>query len=383
MRTVTATEKYRAVVEGKLAKSEFVRQMRQQYPMYISPMNGYTDTVQILKSKGMLFELAQDEKAKINTAPNVPIEALERGIRTEAEEACEDVNNLDKPTYYKIRSKVENNLRKDPLYYINRIAGTSSKVDKHDKMTPVKGRSTVDSFNGMKKANLRESTEGYINYDRLIQIADAAGEFVIDAKDEIMELGYYHDDNQIPLWKVKKILAAFDMNLEDLDIPETPETLDTPASHSDIVKNNPITDPSNRLSEHARKQVLKSVVKRIILESLVTEAATVSLAQLKDQIKGVEDIVIPLQKIVTDVEEFLDKTGKDIQKLFDKLGEMEDIQKAQKIAPKIESSFRKDLAPVLKSFPPKVNLPKMQMITIPETEITPEDEKQTIFTPKV
>jgi hypothetical protein len=32
MRTVTATEKYRAVLEGKMAKREFVRQMRQQYP---------------------------------------------------------------------------------------------------------------------------------------------------------------------------------------------------------------------------------------------------------------------------------------------------------------------------------------------------------------
>ena len=35
MRKVTATEKYRAVNEGKMAKGEFVRQMRLAYPSVI------------------------------------------------------------------------------------------------------------------------------------------------------------------------------------------------------------------------------------------------------------------------------------------------------------------------------------------------------------
>ena len=56
MRTVTATEKYRAVNEGRMAKSEFVRQMRQQFPQFITQYNAYDDTVQILKNKQMIFE---------------------------------------------------------------------------------------------------------------------------------------------------------------------------------------------------------------------------------------------------------------------------------------------------------------------------------------
>ena len=56
MRTITVTEKHKAVNEGRMSKSEFVRQMRQSYPMYISPQNGYDATVQILKNKQMLFE---------------------------------------------------------------------------------------------------------------------------------------------------------------------------------------------------------------------------------------------------------------------------------------------------------------------------------------
>ena len=40
MRQVTATEKLRAVNEGKMAKKEFVRQMRQQFPHFVSQYNG-------------------------------------------------------------------------------------------------------------------------------------------------------------------------------------------------------------------------------------------------------------------------------------------------------------------------------------------------------
>jgi hypothetical protein len=59
MRTYTVTEKHRAVQEGKMAKSEFVRQMRLGYPEHITQWNGYDDTVQILKNRGLLFETAK------------------------------------------------------------------------------------------------------------------------------------------------------------------------------------------------------------------------------------------------------------------------------------------------------------------------------------
>jgi hypothetical protein len=45
----TATEKYNAVLEGKADKKEFVRQMRQQFPNFISQFNGFDDSVQILR----------------------------------------------------------------------------------------------------------------------------------------------------------------------------------------------------------------------------------------------------------------------------------------------------------------------------------------------
>ena len=62
-RQITATEKLRAVKNGLLAESEFTRQMRQLYPMYVSPHNGYKDTVQILKNRGMLFEEKEEDNS--------------------------------------------------------------------------------------------------------------------------------------------------------------------------------------------------------------------------------------------------------------------------------------------------------------------------------
>ena len=56
MRQVTATEKYRAVNEGKMAKKEFVRQMKQAFPQFLSTYDGFDSSVQILKNRGLLFE---------------------------------------------------------------------------------------------------------------------------------------------------------------------------------------------------------------------------------------------------------------------------------------------------------------------------------------
>ena len=87
MRTITVTEKYKAVNEGRMAKSEFVRQMRQEYPMYISNFDGFDSAVQILKNKQMLFEAKKSEaKAPVydeKPALTYSLDALDRGIRIE------------------------------------------------------------------------------------------------------------------------------------------------------------------------------------------------------------------------------------------------------------------------------------------------------------
>ena len=159
MRTVTATEKYRAVQEGKMAKSVFVQQMRREYPMYISQFDNFDSSVSILKNKGMLFEAKKDNKYD-TPAIKVSDESLRRGIDVELDNAgIDSAGDVSKEDYDKAKTKAEKNLDKDPKHYYNLLSGDSSKVNKHDKYVELKKNNHKDTFNDMKKATLKEDVE--------------------------------------------------------------------------------------------------------------------------------------------------------------------------------------------------------------------------------
>jgi len=90
-----------------------------------------------------------------NEMDKYPYEQILRGIRVELEVA----GVYGTPTaeqYAKALSTVSKNLAKDSIFYTNQVAGVNPKVDLHDKMVPVTAKNTVDTFNGMKKAALKE-----------------------------------------------------------------------------------------------------------------------------------------------------------------------------------------------------------------------------------
>jgi len=164
MNAKTVTEKYRAVNEGNMAKREFVRQMRQSYPMYVSQYDGFDSTVQILKNKGMLYEAPQKAFSGVKVYDDRPaltysLDALERGIRIELQSMGKDLPNdfVSPEDYLKAENKAKSNLEKDANHYLNLMSGESNKVDKHDKEKEVKrGALDKDTFNDMKKATLKE-----------------------------------------------------------------------------------------------------------------------------------------------------------------------------------------------------------------------------------
>ena len=171
MRQITATEKYKAVLEGSMAKREFVRQMRQQYPMYVSQYNGFDDTVQILKNRNMIFEASKPAFSGVKVYDDRPaltysLDALERGIRIELMAAGKELPNdyITPEEYAKAEKKAKDNLEKDGNHYLNLMAGESNKVDKHDKEKEVKrGAADKDTFNDMKKATLKEEVEEVVD----------------------------------------------------------------------------------------------------------------------------------------------------------------------------------------------------------------------------
>jgi hypothetical protein len=194
MRQPSATEKYKAVNEGKMAKAEFVRQMRQQFPNIVSTYDNFDSAVKVLKYKGMIFE------AWSNPSKNLSDDSIRRGLDIELTAmGCDPVDCTDEEAIGKAKAKAVANLEKDPLHYYNLIAKESSKVDKNDKMKETKrGALEKDAFNDMKKAALKEGyTEEQINA-AIEKIKERKSEPVqeVDQKEELSAIIDYLKTNK-------------------------------------------------------------------------------------------------------------------------------------------------------------------------------------------
>lgn len=123
------SKNYIALTEGRMAKSEFLRQARQAFPHLIGAGNSFEDALKILTRKGLINE----ELVYQNKADKFPLESIERGIRYELE--IMDVYDIHHPSqeqYKKARQRAIDNLGKDPLYYINKIAEGTKQPKQED-----------------------------------------------------------------------------------------------------------------------------------------------------------------------------------------------------------------------------------------------------------
>ena len=463
MRQVTATEKLRAVNEGKMAKKEFVRQMRQQFPMYITQFNGFEDSVQILKNKGMIFETkveAQIEEKVYDDRPalNYSLDALDRGVRIELEVlgVKPGAAAVKKEDLVAATKKAKDNLEKNPTHYLDLISGESQKVDKNDKMKETeRGAKDKDTFNDLKKAALHEGfTEEQI---------EAAIERIREKKkDKIQRPGfhpdgtpksndemgdderedYYNDTNWIDEAKGDDLSAqdladlaqffykyAIQTEMDDytdvgrhleeaskvlaqIEAPDHGPGMEEEKASKDYDKDGKIEDEEEEYKgvkdraiksamgkQNELKEAVKSIIKKVLAEEVIEEAATAKLSewgQTYEDFEGVKSVVNDLENIVTEVEQFYDKIGSKIAKAMERTADFkndEGLKVGAFIAPGLEAAFRKDLAPVLKKgFFDKVELPKVKMISqsdidahnsgerpLGETGI--EEPKQTMFTP--
>jgi len=237
MRQVTATEKYRAVNEGKMAKGEFVRQMRMAYPSVISQWNSYGDTVNILKNRGYITEKAgvesYDSRYDLNISPN----SIDRGVRYELQGMGHDpVEVKDKELVAKVTDRVVKNLKKDPLHYINLLAKESSHTDKHDEAKEVKrGAADKDTFNDMKKADLREGTEDKKELPK--SIADKERDQI--EKDAMKAKGMIKENPRENIIKVASVIRG-----KYGEIPGFTSILKSfLQTHQDDIKAGRVTDP--------------------------------------------------------------------------------------------------------------------------------------------
>jgi hypothetical protein len=126
----TLQEKYNAIQEGNFSKDQFLVEARMQQPQLITRFNGYDDTVQILKNRGMISDVKIEEARLTNKSltdyrykptnemDKYPYEQILRGIRVE----LETMGVQGTPTaeeYAKALAKVSKNLAKDSIFYTN------------------------------------------------------------------------------------------------------------------------------------------------------------------------------------------------------------------------------------------------------------------------
>ena len=171
----TLQEKYNAILEGNFSKTQFVRDAKLEVPNLLSPYSGFEDSVSILKNRSIIFEAKKEKVTAYEPTPaGLPAEAISRGIDYELE-AIGINTGVEMPTQEqldKVTAKVHKNLAKDLNYYLNLLSGESKEVNKHDQLELVdqkklfKGgdaEGNVDTFNGMKKAELREAMDAALD----------------------------------------------------------------------------------------------------------------------------------------------------------------------------------------------------------------------------
>lgn len=141
----TLQEKYNALLEGNFSEAQFVRDARLAQPNLITQYNGFNDTVQILKNKGMIAEVTKKEEPKYSTAKPEDLiapDVLDTGIKFELDKKFGTLDVSDED-YNKAKETAIKNLSKDVLYYVKQ--DSIQLETPKEKMEKVKLNEEVDS----------------------------------------------------------------------------------------------------------------------------------------------------------------------------------------------------------------------------------------------
>ena len=150
---------YTDLLEGKMSQANFLRNVRMQFPQYVSNVSSFDDSVKILKGKRILSEAKKpegvyghDPNAEVTLYPNfdtVNYTQLIRGMKFELAQ-MDEITDANMLLAKKMALK---KLTKDPMAYRELVVANQNAVtemDKTLKMKEVKKGDLVDKANGMK-----------------------------------------------------------------------------------------------------------------------------------------------------------------------------------------------------------------------------------------
>jgi len=163
-------KQYTDLLEGKMSKQNFMRNVRMEFPQHVTNVSSFEDTVKILKGKRIISEAAKPEgvyghNPNAETPPAPGIDQLNyyqvyHGIQYELALMPE----ITDENYIKARKKVVDNILKDPDAYKQLQLANFRAVKAMDedlKMKEVKADNLRDKPNEMKviKKDAKSNTE--------------------------------------------------------------------------------------------------------------------------------------------------------------------------------------------------------------------------------
>ena len=397
------TNTYKAVHEGKISKGEFLRQTRQNFPSYINQFTSYDDAISILRRRGILSE----EVIYQCQGDRFPLESIDRGIRYELEQAgIYDVTEVGKGDYKEAKKKAIENLCKDPLYYINIVAGG-------DKKRAEKNQKEIDTNSGMfevkPRKNLQEvsredlaahnSVEGdrlfqdfLIKYKQLLPTKgpeEHASKACMAVRKALGQSRWLPSRSMMQIKKLSYDHKEVEVQTKDGKMVKKP-VFSYGYARAGVDYKGSARAGGIKGSIKESKLLKEAIVKKI--QKILAEAATTNLAQFSDEnssVQGIPAILNNLENVVTEIESFILKEQSKIQSIFDSIGAIkneDNIPVGFKFAQPIMDSFQKDLEPVLQ----KISLDSIKLPDAPETDtvepVVGDEEaelspKETVFSP--
>lgn len=376
------SKNYIALTEGRMSRSEFLRQARQSFPNLIGAGNNFEDALKILTRKGLINE----ELIYQNKADKFPLESIERGIRYELEVMdVFDVHHPSQEQYKKARQRAIDNLGKDPLYYINRIAGGTKEladrdqkeVDNNDQMKKVEAgtkhtlkegkyiteaptednvqlnKKFLDLYIKYKDGNykVKDKETGELKAGKKLAPETAASKACMVVRKSMNAPRFRPDRNTIASCSVGRGKLQYQGEKDGVptfnyawSLKEATKTVNDPLfsqfyQHF-VKKYKDAGDPNAELkarkdakgalarykAKQMKEQQEKAVLKEHIINivgKVLNEAATANLAQLSDENASVSElpgIINNLENVVTEIESFWIKEQQKIQGIFDQVG---------------------------------------------------------------
>lgn len=394
---------YKAVHEGKISKGEFLRQTRQNFPSYINQFTSYDDAISILRRRGILSE----EVIYQCQGDRFPLESIDRGIRYELEQAgIYDVTEVGKGDYKEAKKKAIENLCKDPLYYINIVAGGDKKraeknqkeIDTNNSMFEVKPRKNLQEVSREDLA-AHNSVEGdrlfqdfLIKYKQLLPTKgpeEHASKACMAVRKALGQSRWLPSRSMMQSKKLSYDHKEVEVQTKDGKMVKKP-VFSYGYARAGVDYKGSARTGGIKGSVKESKLLKEAIVKKI--QKILAEAATTNLAQFSDEnssVQGIPAILNNLENVVTEIESFILKEQSKIQSIFDSIGAIkneDNIPVGFKFAQPIMDSFQKDLEPVLQ----KISLDSIKLPDAPETDtiepVVGDEEaelspKETVFSP--